>query len=1055
LPPKRLGKPTHITRKPLEDERKQVTVLFADLRGSMELLANRDPEEARAVLDPVVERMTEAVRRYEGTVSQVMGDGIMALFGAPIAYEDHAVRACYAALRMQDAIRRYSDDVRRARGFEIQIRVGLNSGEAVVGSFDTDLSTGYAAIGQTVHLAARMEQMARPGSILATQDTMLLVQSHIRTRPLGRMPIRGLVTPVDVYEILGTTEAHPPIGAGEVRGLSPFTGRDAELAHLWGALDRARQDRGHAVTVSGEPGIGKSRLLYEFTRSSQAQGCLILESGAAPCGNLRPHQPGLNLLRQHFQIQSDDDIPAIRQKVRAKVLAMDKSLGAAIPPLLALLNALPEGDAFAELEAPDRRQRTLDAGRAVLARECTVQPVVVVVEDAQWADSDSLGFLDSLVEDPLPGMLLIVSYRPNREDRWHGKPNCTPLRLEPLPFHRAGELLDALIGVDPSVRGLKSVLIERTDGNPLFLEESVRSLVETGVLRGERSAYCLTTPVAALDVPPTLKALIAARIDRLPPEQKWLLQAASVIGKHGPVAVLQAVVGADGHSFREVLEALRGNGFLADGGGGTGEEQFRFNHSLTHLVAYDALLQERRRLLHAQTLEAMEQLYAGRLTHHAETLAHHARHGEVWDKAVLYLRQAGRRTLERSATYPAAQYFEQALEALHRLPATAATMADAADLHLELRNAMVPLGDYPRMFEHLQEAKQLAEKLQDERRLARALSSLSNHFSNTGDSEASLRTGQEALAIAERVGEFDLQVIGNLTMGASWRALGDYPRAVHLLRKDIALLQGEHTYRHFGLVGVASVVTRSHLVWSLAELGEFVEALHWAEEEVQIAEAAEHTYSLVHALLGLGGVLLRRSNFDRLAPVLERAAELSEHVPLLFPPVAADLAVAHARSGDVQRGLALARQAVDRGSAMGRIGRLALIIVHLGEVSLLAGDRQEAAEQARRALDLSRQQQERGNEVYALELLAASAAHADPPDLETGETHARAAMRLAEALGMRPLLARCRLDLGMLYRRSGRTSGAREHLAAALRMFNEMDMPYWRRKAEGEVEALG
>ena len=334
--PKHLAEKILASKSALEGERKQVTVLFADLKGSMELLADRDPEEARKLLDPVLEHMMEAVHRYEGTVNQVMGDGIMALFGAPLAHEDHAVRACYAALRMQESVKRYAEDARHAHGVNMQIRVGLNSGEVVVRAIGSDLHMDYTAVGQTTHLAARMEQLASPGSILLTPSTLELVEGYVAVKPLGPVPVRGLAEAVEVYEVTGAGPARTRLQAAARRGLTRFVGRDAEVEQLRRALEQARQNLGQVAAVVGEPGVGKSRLVFELTHSHRVEGWLVLESGSMSYGKATSYLPIIDLLKGYFRISDRDAHRDIREKVTGKILTLDRALEPTLPALLAL-----------------------------------------------------------------------------------------------------------------------------------------------------------------------------------------------------------------------------------------------------------------------------------------------------------------------------------------------------------------------------------------------------------------------------------------------------------------------------------------------------------------------------------------------------------------------------------------------------------------------------------------------------------------------------------------------------------------------------------------------
>ena len=689
--------PTHLaekiltTRHALEGERKQVTVLFADLKGSTELIRDLDPEQTQTLLDPALHAMMDAVHRYEGTVNQVMGDGIMALFGAPLAHEDHAARACYAALAMQDALRRYADEVRRTHGLPVQMRVGLHSGDVVVRAIGNDLHMDYSAVGLTTVLAARMEQLATPGSILLTAATLRLVEGLVQVNPLGPVPVKGMDEPVEVFELVGASAIRRRLQATVARGLTRFVGRQTELAALHQALERAGVGHGQVVALLGEAGVGKSRLVYEVVHSHRTQGWLVLESASVSYGKATPYFPVLDLLKRYVQVEDRDDTRTIRARVTGQVLTLDTALQETIPALLALLDALPEESPFLTLDPPQRRRRTLDGLKRVLLRESQVQPLLLVFEDLHWIDSETQALLDSLVESlPTARLLLLVNYRPEYQHGWGSKTYYTQLRLDPLPPVSAHELLHALLGDDPSLAPLTQLLIARTEGNPFFLEESVRTLVETGVLLGTRGAYRLVQPVESLQVPATVQAILAARIDRLPPEEKRLLQTAAVLGMEVPLPLLQAIAELPEETLQRSLTHLQAAEFLYE----TRlfpEHAYTFKHALTHEVAYRSLLQERRRALHARIVEALETLASERLADHVERLADHAVRGEVWDKALLYCWQAGAKAMERSASREAVGCYEQALTAIAHLPEQRDLREQAIDLRFDLRNARLVL----------------------------------------------------------------------------------------------------------------------------------------------------------------------------------------------------------------------------------------------------------------------------------------------------------------------------------------------------------------------------
>jgi class 3 adenylate cyclase/tetratricopeptide (TPR) repeat protein len=1048
--PAHLAEKILLSRSALEGERKQVTVLFADLKGSMELLADRDPEESRQLLDPVLERMIEAVHRYEGTVNQVMGDGIMALFGAPIAHEDHAVRACYAALRMQETVTRYGDEMQRSHGVPVQIRVGLNAGAVVVRAIDSSLHMDYTAVGQTTHLAARLEQMAKPGSVLTTGETLRLAEGFVQVKALGPVSVKGLADPVEVFELIGAGSTRTRMQTFAARGLSRFVGRQAEIETLRQALERAGTSHGQVVAVIGEPGVGKTRLVYEFTHTHHTHGWLQLESSSVSYGKATTYLPVRDLFKAYFQIDDRDDGRKIREKLTGKLLTLDAALGPTLPAFLTLLDVPVEDRHWQDLDPAQRRQRTLEAIKGLLLRESQVQPLLLVFENLHWIDTETQAILDSLIDSlPTARLLLLVNYRPEYQHGWGNKTYYTQLRLDPLPQASAEELLQALLGDDPGLVPLKRLLIERTEGNPFFLEESVRALAETGVLVGERGAYRLAKPLESLQVPATVHAVLAARTDRLPPEEKRLLQTAAVIGTEVPFALLQAIAELSEAELRRALGHLQAAEFLYE----TSlfpELEYTFKHALTHEVAYGSILLERRRALHAHIVEASERLYADRLTEQVERLAQHAFRGEVWDKAVAYYRQAGTKAFARSAFREVVGCSEQAFAALRHLPESRATQEQAIDLRLDLRGALLELGELRQMLDHLREAATLAEALGDQPRLGRVAAFMCRYLREMGDHDSAVESGQQALAVAETLGDFALRVMAHQFLGVAYYALGDHRRALGVLRGNVESLAGDLIRESFGLVGYPSVNSRSWLVRCLAELGAFPEGVTYGEEAVRIAEAVDHPISLILAYLGVGFFSLRQRDLFRAIPALERCLDLCRvwNSLVWFPEAAAALGYAYACTGRVTEALPLLEQAEQRGAARETMGGQSLRVGYVSEAYLLAGRMQEAVQLAGRALDLARAHKERGYQAWALRLLGEIAAHQAPPEIEPAAHHYRQALALADELGMRPLAAHCHLGLGTLYAKTGQQEQARTELSTAIEMYRAMEMTFWLPQAE-------
>jgi predicted ATPase/class 3 adenylate cyclase len=1051
-PPSHLVEKILDTRSSMEGERKQVTVMFADVKGSMDLAEDFDPEEWRSILERFFEILTEGVHRFEGTVNQFLGDGIMALFGAPIAHEDHALRACYAALALQNAIRTYAETVRRRHGMLLQLQVGLNSGEVVVRAIGNDLHMDYSAVGQHTHLAARMEQLAAPGSILLTAAVLRLVEGLVRVNALGALPVKGFTEPVEGFELLGASDLRRRLQAAALRGLTHFVGREPELAALTQALARAGAGHGQVVALVGEAGVGKSRLVYECIHSHRTQGWRVLEAASVSYGKATPYFPVLELLKRYAQVDDHDDARTVRAKVTGHVLTLDETLQETLPALLSLLEALPEDSPFLHLDPSQRRQRTLAALQRLLLRDSQVQPLLLVFEDLHWIDSETQALLDGLVERlPTAQLLLLVNYRPEYQHGWASKTYYTQLRLDPLPPAGAAEVLQALLGDDASLAPLKQLLIARTEGNPFFLEESVRTLVETGVLMGAPGAYILVKPLDSLQVPATVQAVLAARIDRLPPEEKRLLQTAAVIGTEVPLPLLQAIADLPEAALHRGLAHLQAAEFLYE----TRlfpEPEYTFKHALTHEVAYGSLLLERRRVLHARIVEGLEALAPDRVAEQVERLAHHALRGEVWDKAVTYCQQAGARAHDHAAFREAVAAFEQALQALTHLPEHSNTRGMAIEIRLAVDHPLRALGENGRSLALLGEAEALARAIDDRAQLVRVLAEMAAVLRVMGDFDGAIAASQQALELAVALGESALQTRASHHLGQAYHAIGDFGRAADLLRRNVEAADRESGTRSTDLL----IQSRAWLARTLSTLGAFAEGRRHGEDALRLAAMEGRGDTSIVAHTGLGYLYLAQGDLEHAIRVLEPGLTLcraSGHRTNLRT-IAAGLGSAYALQGRFAAGHALLEEAIREGISTGALQNRSLWVSWLSEVCRLEGRDEEAWQHARQALDLARQLKERGNEALALHQLGVVQAHADPPDTEQAEAHYQQALALAEELGMRPLVAHCHLGLGRLYHQTGRGEPARAALTTAIDLYRAMDMPFWLPQAEAALAQM-
>jgi class 3 adenylate cyclase/tetratricopeptide (TPR) repeat protein len=1044
--------PPHLTEKIVtsratpEDERKQVTVLFADIKGSMELIAEQDPEHARNLLDPVLELMIEAVHRCEGTVNNVLGDGIMALFGAPLAREDHALSACYAALRMQETVKVYAEQIRQLHGVPLAIRVGLNSGEIVVGIIGNDLYMEYAAVGQTVHLAARMEQMAKPGSVFTTASTMQLVEGYISAKPLGRLPVKGLVDPIPIFELIGAGTARTRLQAFSRHGLTPFTGREVELEQLHHAQQLADVGLGQVAAIVGEPGVGKSRLVREFLHYYDTKKCLILHSSPASFERAIPYLPIIELLRLYFNIGLRDSIRAIREKVAEKISTLDQPFQDAIPPVLDLLDSLDDEHPFRSLDLVQRRQHTYQAVIRLLLTESRAQPVVVLFEDLHWYDILTLALLNELVVSAQNArLLLLVTYRPEYSDKWRNRPNYRQLRLDPLLGENLAEFLQALLGTDRSLSTLKSFLAERASGNPFFVEEIVRTLVDNGTLDGARGGFRLTSPFSSIDVPPTLQAVLAARIDALPVEEKQLLQEAAVIGQDIPFGLLQAICGRSEETLLHLLDSLQASEFLYTTQPPP-DLQYTFKHSITRDVAYGGMLRERRRVIHAHVVDAIEKAYVDRLAEQVERLAYHADRSELKEKAVHYQWQAGAKAAGRAALPDARVWYEQALDILKSLPETTARMEQAFEIRLELRTVLRQLGELRPMLNLLREAEALAERLKDDVRRGRVCSFMTAVLSNLDQLDEAVVTSTRCVEIAQRIGDLRLGIIARSNLAQPYYLRGEYEQAIEIAAGNLAALPTEWVHEYFGMAMPASVLTWGWLIMSLAELGRFREAAEYEAEAIRVAAATKHTHTIGWAHLTASKLHLLQGDWAKAHLLLGQCINMpgTLDVAVLLPWAVASSAWTLAQIGDASEALSRVREGeehLERQEAKGIFAHRGWSYHAVGRACLVLGRLDDAKRFADRSIESSRYQP--GLAAYARCLLGDLAIHPDHFDAESAATHYQEALALAELRGMRPLVAHCHSGMTQLYYRLGKPEDARQHFTAATGMYREMNMGSW------------
>jgi len=975
----------------------------------------------------------------------------MALFGAPVAQEDHAVRACDAAVSMHEGVGRLAEGMRSRLGADIKIRIGVHSGDVALRVIGNEVRIDYAAIPETTRVAARTVQAARPGSSLITAETLRLAEGFIEVTPAAA---------ANVYELSAPSVVRSRLSAAIARSLSQFVGRDAEIEKIGTVLDRARSGRGQVVALVGEPGVGKSRLVYEFTHSHRTHDWRVLKAGALSYGKATSYLPVIELLKGYFNITERETHREIREKVTGKLLTLDRALGPILPAVLTLLDAPIEDRQWQALDPPQRRERILEGVKHLLLRESRNQPVLVVLEDLQWVDAETQAFLDRLVETlPTARLFLVVSYGPEYDQRWAHKTYYTSLRIDPLDRESAAKLLQDVLGSDPSLHEFRSVLIERTEGNPFFIEEIVRTLAETHVIVGERGRYRLGETMAAIQVPSTVRAVLAARIYRLSLEDKRLLQSASIIGKDVPFVLLQAIAEAGPDELHTSLRSLQAAEFLYEARLFPNLE-YTFKHALTHEVAYGSLLQDRRRTLHGRVLDAIENHHGHRLTEHIEALGYHALRSERWDKAVVYLRLAGEKARGRWAHPQAIDYLEQALRALAHLPDTADWQRTSIDLRLELRHSFYATGDRQRSITNLDAAERSATAIGDARRLAWVLVYQGDDARFAGELSRARTCLDRARSLAAGTNDQVLRALVAQYTGVVLHVFGEYRESIQCLRasahirRDLDRSAREWASPVSGRAEGVRVIAQAWLARSLAIVGEFEEGIALGRDALAAADCIENLYAALQAALSLGDIHRQRGDWIPATEALERAQHITAERKFRVetPLVESRLGVVYVATGHTARGLTLLRNAVANIGTATKDVRYSLAIRLLGEGCALAGDTAEARHCAKEAIAVARTLGLRGNEALAEWLLA----HVCDAIGETQNAQQgfEASLIQASALGMRPLVAHCHRGLGKLYRRMGKQEQAHEHFTTATTMYREMGMTYWLARTEAEESEL-
>lgn len=1059
--PKFLAEKILTARKSIEGERKFVTVLFSDVVNYTAMSEKLDPEEVHQIMDGHFKLLIHEIYRYEGIITQFMGDGIMALFGAPLAYEDHAQRACHAALSIRGAIQKYAEKIQRQYGLEFTMRIGINSGLVVVGSIGNDLQMDYTALGDTINLASRMEVMATPGSIFVSRDTYRIARDFFKFKPLGKVTVKGKEEPLEAYELIEMGEVETRIEAAVARGLTKFVGRERELGHLNSAFEQVRSGSGRVIGLVGEAGMGKSRLLLEFLGALDTN-YKYLEGRCFHFGSSMAYLPVLDVLRSYLNVKEGVQKEVLKRRVEESITQLGDRHRSLLPSLQELFSLTVEDEAYMKLDPIQKRERTFEAVRDLFVKESQKRPLILAIEDLHWIDKTSEEFLTHLIRWlPNTKILLILLYRPEYAHPWADHGSYSTIRLSEIPAEARGELVESLLqGAQISPR-LNDLLLTRAGGNPLFMEELIYALLQSGDIRKGTEGYELKKGAWEIQVPDTVQGIIAARMDRLEENLKRSMQVASVIGRNFTLSILETLPAVK-EAVKSHLVDLQRLEFIYEKSRFP-EVEYEFKHALVQEVAYNSLLLRRRKEIHKQVGTAIETLCANRVEDFYEMLAYHYSKGEDFEKTYQYMKLSGIKATRNSALWEAFHFYHEAIDTLKKRPAEE-TKQEFIEICLLMASPMISLGFPEDSLRILQEGERISRKTGSIKSLTTICSIMGLYYSVKGEPQAGAKYGEECLRIAEKAQDIGLMAPIAFDLCSNYAATGQFSKVVDLAPRILSALEQ--------MKGESECFDRGYNIYSalsafyglsLGYAGQFEEGKIFCEKALHAALQLQNLYSLglTEALYGFlsnnrGDGKGALQHFKNSIQYLEKG-----QIFVLLGLSWSGLGFAHYLLDDFEK----ARSYVEKGLQLhldaGISYNLSLHYWMLAMVITELNDLEKAQQYADEALRLA----QKNNELYfaGISKIALGRIHARAgaprgrvlsTEIARAEDLILEGLRLLDVLKIRIYQAVGNLWLGELYGNTGRKEKALEVLKMAQQIFSQTGMDYWSQKTQAVLKSL-
>jgi len=932
--PKGLTEKILSQRDRIEGERKQVTVMFCDMEGFTRLSERFGPEEAYSIMDQVYEILIHKVHDYEGTVNEMTGDGIMALFGAPIALEDAPQRAIRTAYSIHREMSKFNDKMKQERESIplVKMRIGIHSGPVVVGTLGNDLRVEFKAVGDTVNLAARVEEMAEPGTISVTGDIFRLTEGLFRFEALGEKAVKGKREPVKIYRVIAPSTRRTRFDVSAERGLTPLVGRERELELLLNGFERAKGGRGQALSVTAEAGVGKSRLLYEFRKAVANEDVTFLEGKCLSYSSGVAFHPVIDVLKSNFDVREEDGDSEIREKFKRglKILGADEA--STLPYLLELFSVKDSGIDKIPVSPEEKKHRITETVKGITIRGSEIRPLIIAIEDLHWVDKSSEDYLKNLLES-ISGarVLLVFTYRPDFVHTWGGRSYHSQVNLNRLSNQESLLMVSLLLGTDDLARELEELILEKTEGVPFFIEEFIKSLKDLNIIAREDSKYRLAKDVQAVTVPSTFQDVIMARIDSLPEGSKKVLQIGSVIEREFVYELIKVVSSLPEKELLSHLSVLKDAELLYERGIYP-QSTYIFKHALTHVVAYDSLLVRRRQELHWLIGQTIEKLYADRLAEQYEVLAYHFAQGEQWTKALEYFCKAAEKAAQTFANREAVAHYDQALEVAHHLGNAVNTKTTMA-IHQAKSSLYFVLSDFGRSRDESERALALAIKAGDRINQVVALVDMGWAVLYAHDFDRALAYSREAIAIAEEAEAQTVMAGGHTITAMVYGLTARLDPAKKELDQALMISQKAGDARHQAI----SLWFTGYLKnWE----GEFVEASHLQSEGLQIAREHDLLVPVLTCLYGYGLSLTGEGHYDEALAVLREGLTLSEKVGaevrrLRFLNT---LGWLYSECGDLDRAFDLNQRSAEEARKRGDPETIANAEINLGDLFLAQSD---------------------------------------------------------------------------------------------------------------------